>query len=68
MSVNNLLKIRKINHTGNPVFELDERDADTGERIGKNPIGIFNDLEEAIKAANDYMKENEVDYNLDIQV
>jgi hypothetical protein len=64
MSANNLLKIKKINNTRKPVFELEELDADTGKRIGRDSLGVFDDLEKAIKCANDYMETEEVEYGL----
>lgn len=67
MSANNLLRIRKLDYD-DPVFELEELDADTGKRIGKNPIGMFLNLEKAIKAANEYMETEEVEYGLDIRL
>lgn len=62
MSANNLIKIRKVEME----WEVDEVDADTGSVITE--LGGWADLESAIQCANDYMRREEVEYGLDIQV
>ena len=61
MSANNALKIKKIGL----VWEIRNIDVDSGEGFLVDE-GI--DLEDAIRKANDYMREEEVEYGLDIKI
>ena len=60
MSSNNGLLLRKTNHTHKP-YELSEYDAGDEEKYWTKR---FKTLEEALKYAQDYMKNNELEYNL----
>jgi hypothetical protein len=62
MSANNLLVIGKVNEK----FVLREFDVDCGPN--KEAIAEFDTLEEAVRSANEYMSENEVEYGLDIRI
>ena len=63
MSANNFILIKK-NHKGT-AYGVQHCDADTGAEI--EFLGTFDRLTDAIVAANDFMKENEVEYGLSIE-
>lgn len=62
MSANNFLLITKEKDK----YSLHHCDADCGPWGDKFPE--FSTLEEAVKAANSFMQENEVEYGLDIRI
>lgn len=62
MSADNYLKIYKTKDTS---WQVEERS--TEGHLMTN-LGEWADLESAIKAANEYQEENEVEYGLQIQV
>jgi hypothetical protein len=62
MSSNNFIKIHRSKHG----FEVTHRDADTGSKIEN--IGRYKELEDAVKAANKFIDENEVEYGLRVHV
>lgn len=66
MSANNQLKIYKSEKE--MAWVIREIDVDTRQSYSSFKNQVFIDLEEAIKAANEYMKENEVEYGLDIKL
>ena len=67
MSANNFISILRKKTTDKPdTFIVQELDADSGGLI--TDIGKFYDLENAVKSANKYQDENEVEYGLDIRV
>ena len=77
MSSNNFISIRKKKYENkshfiedlrspDELFLVEELDADSGHLI--TALGKFAKLENAIKCANDYQAENEVEYGLDIQI
>lgn len=47
-------------------WEVQERDAENN--IVVTDLGGWADLESAIKCANEYMKDNEVEYGIDIKL
>lgn len=62
MSANNILKI----WNRGDVYVLDECDAEEGKLIVR--VGTFFFLRKAVKEAKKYMKYNEIEYGLDIQI
>lgn len=62
MSANNELIIRKIKNK----FQIIHWDLDCGRLPDKFPE--FENLEKAVKEANKFMEENEVEYGLSIQI
>jgi len=62
VSSNNFISIQKIKDK----YVVDDRDMEFGSVAGIK-IGEFDTLEEAIKEANKYQKENEVEYGLSIK-
>jgi len=66
MSANNYIRIKKVINKGSPRFIVEDMDADTNKPHCK--VGARGDLEAAVAAANEYMKENEVEYGLNIQL
>ena len=66
MSANNYLRIHRPDPLGE--FILEDVDADTHEAHWR--VGEYIFLEDAIKAANEYMdnEENEVEYGLQIDI
>ena len=67
MSANNFLQIEKTEQP-NAKYVLTERDADEGTEFLGFGREEYETLEEAIKAANEYQKENEVEYGLQINL
>lgn len=61
MSANNFIRI--ISRWGN--YEITDVDVDG---CGQTEIGKTKTLEEAIRIANKYREENEVEYGLDIKI
>lgn len=61
MSSNNQIFIKKIDS----IFEIRDRCIEGGKGI---LIGMASNLEEATKKANNYMKENIVEYGLRIEL
>ena len=62
MSADNYIRIRKTPDMGWEVEEL------TAEGVPITDLGEWADLESAIRAANAYMEENDVEFGLDIEV
>ena len=63
MSADNFLLIKKVKGG----FELTHRDASSGGKLfGTWPV--FETLEKAIKEANNYMREEEIEYGLSVQI
>ncbi len=63
MSANNFIGI----HKENGKYLIEEFDADTHDAYS-TPFSPTDTLEDAVRAANEYMKENEVEYGLRIDV
>lgn len=63
MSANNFILIRK-KKDGN--FLVQHCDADTGHEI--ESLGVFKNLEQASKTANNFIDENEVEYGIKINI
>lgn len=64
MSANNQIRIRRDKKISG--FRIEEVDYETGGVICE--INKAETLEEAVKIANDYMLDEEVEYGLDIRV
>lgn len=59
MSSNNFISINKKQENA---FEVEEKDADSGDRIYL--IGTYGRAETALEAAQEYMDENDVEYGI----